>query len=141
LISALRHAAARKIQKNWKLFNFIRMVPNMRKRKSLAGAKIIQKYMRGYLASKHTLKQLADTKLDVCYDYFNEIKKWRELSAQIYLAYFMRRYIRIKRRQEAEYNEAVARNKIKKKHNNGTKSHPIPTANKGKPPLSGTFIT
>ena len=97
----------------------------MRKRKNNQASRVLQRYMRGYLAKKKVMKELAELKLNICYDYFQEIRRWRELCAQIRIAYHWRRYARIIRLQELAYNEAKARGKKMKQPVRGARNPTI----------------
>lgn len=39
------------------------------------------------------MKELAEIKVNECYDFFTDIKRWRELSAEIRIAYHWRSYV------------------------------------------------
>lgn len=111
IITQLRIDACIRIQRNWKLIKFLKMGPKIRKAKRDAAAITVQKYMKGYLTQKHALKQMAETKIGVTAAFFQSMRDDLLLSAQITIAYQWRRYIKLKRREEALEKEMASKNK------------------------------
>lgn len=74
MITKLRLAAAIKIQNNFRLVRFLKLGPKIRRGKRNAAATIVQKYMRGYLQKKQIEKEVLDTKLMNCHNFFKKVK-------------------------------------------------------------------
>jgi hypothetical protein len=51
--------AASRIQAAWRFFWFMQIGPRIRKAKFNKAATFVQKYLKGYYAKKHTLKNLS----------------------------------------------------------------------------------
>ena len=160
IITQLRIDACIRIQRNWKLIKFLKMGPKIRKAKRDAAATIVQKYLKGYLTSKHALKHMAETKIGITAAFFQTMRDDLVLSAQIVIAYHWRRYTKLKRREEAFEREMAAKNKTKiqqkpprvskggnplmKRQPTVVKKPPVvtkPVAAPAKEPPSSTFLT
>ncbi|CDW84016.1 UNKNOWN [Stylonychia lemnae] len=87
-----RVQAALKIQRKWKSSKWIRLIPYLKGRRRNMQAIVIQKYLRGYRARKIIIKQMVQEKIDISYNYFNQIKEKLYSDAQITIAYYWKRF-------------------------------------------------
>lgn len=87
------------------------MGPKIRKAKRDNAASRVQKFMRGYLAHKHIEKEMATTKIGNTAAFFTSMRNEYRLSAQILVAYHMRRYLKRKRAEDKAEAEAKKNNK------------------------------
>ena len=74
LIQQLRNGAASRIQNMWKKYKRIKIEPYLRHNKETISSIIIQKYLRGYMVSKHYQHQIRQIKMDSCFAYFEAMK-------------------------------------------------------------------
>lgn len=108
-----RLAACSKIQSNYRLIRFLKMGPKIRRAKRDAAATAVQKYMKGYLCQKHSMKALSNLKLEQSVQFFQQIKIQYQMSAQITIAYHMRRFLKLKRLEELNKAENARLKKLK----------------------------
>jgi hypothetical protein len=87
------------------------MGPKIRREKRRAASTMVQKYLRGYLSHKHSYKDMAETKIEMTAQFFQTIRNNLELSAQIYLAYYFRRFLKARRAEEVALAETKKKNK------------------------------
>lgn len=136
------------------------MGPKIRKAKRDAAAIIVQKYMKGYLTSKHALKHMAETKIGITAAFFQTMRDDLFFSAQILIAYRWRRYLKLKRQEVAHEKYMAAKiktniqqkppqvskggNPLMKRQASVVKKPPVvtrPVAAPAKEPPSSTFLT
>ena len=84
-----RDNAARYLQRVWKRYRLITMVPRAWKAKKYNWMCILQKYIRGYLAHKRVSKELNSLKLKDAFEYFDNIKQDLLEDAQIKIRYYV----------------------------------------------------
>ena len=84
--------SASRIQSAWRLFLFMQIGPRIRKARFNKAASTVQKYLKGYYAKKHTLKNLSKVKIDSCHEFFMRMKKEREANARLILRYHCKKY-------------------------------------------------
>jgi hypothetical protein len=89
--------SARKLQSAWRLYHFLNVGPKIRREKFFKAAQLFQKYARGYLIQKKVLKQLAELKVNNCFEYFKEVQRQRELQSRQIIKYHVTKYF-IKRK-------------------------------------------
>lgn len=83
IITQLRLAAVIKIQSNFRLIKFLKVGPKIRRAKRNAAVTTVQKYMRGWLTHKHTLRKMMETKIEECFDFFQSVKSFYQVNAVI----------------------------------------------------------
>ena len=91
-----RTDAAKMIQKNFRLFRRWNVIPKLMRARKHNSAAILQKYMRGYLISRHMYHQIQQNKIDSNYGYFHSLKSRLEHTAAKTITLF---YFRFKIRQ------------------------------------------
>lgn len=116
-IVAKRNAAASYLQRVWKRYRMITMVPKAWRAKKFKWISTLQKYIRGFLAFKKVQRELNSLKLREAFDYFDTIKNDLLVDAQIKIRYG---WLQKKRRDKN-------RKKKKKKKKGGSKLSKQPT--------------
>ena len=94
LIRKIRAEAACKVQKAWKNFRLLRIVPKMMSNERQGAAVTIQKHLRGYLVLKEYSTQLSDIKMNSLVNYFDKMKIEMHTDMQIKIAYYVRKHLK-----------------------------------------------
>jgi hypothetical protein len=108
-----RDNAARYIQRVYKRYRMISMVPKAWRKFKNDRITRIQKFIRGYLAYKSVFSERFNTKLKTNFDYFDKIKYQLQENAQIKIRYYWLR----KKRLDQERKEQEAKKKKNGKNN------------------------
>ena len=75
---------------------------------------MVQKYLKGYLTHKRTLKAMCQNKIEIADKFFYQMRVDYFATAQIKIAYEMRKYIKFMRATE-KFEAEVKANKLLKK--------------------------
>lgn len=97
---AKRDQAARFLQRVWKRFRLLTMVPKAWRAKKKRMMSTLQKCIRGYCVHKRVIKELNTAKLKQTFDFFDSIKNNLLDDAQIKISYRWRRYKKDKKKKK-----------------------------------------
>ncbi|TNV80283.1 hypothetical protein FGO68_gene9339 [Halteria grandinella] len=102
IIREIRKTSATKIQRYWRkklpgILHFKRYISGVNQ-----AAATVQKYLRGFLVGKHSLKVRRNIKLKCLEAYFGEKRREMQLDSQIKIRYFYMRYKARKLRERQE---------------------------------------
>mmetsp|Transcript_4512 Transcript_4512/g.3787 ORF Transcript_4512/g.3787 Transcript_4512/m.3787 type:complete len:188 (+) Transcript_4512:720-1283(+) len=92
LLNESREVAAKLIQKMWKQYKAVFMIPKAQKAKKKKMMKILSKYIRGYLIQKRILLELGSIKFKENLAYFDKIKNQLRTDSQILIRYWWFKY-------------------------------------------------
>lgn len=109
-----RNEAARYIQRIWKRFRLISMVPKAWRKFKYNKLVSIQKYLRGYVVHKRIFNILYEKKLTSTFSYFEKIKAQLRENAQIKIRYYWFRMKRLRKKKEAEDAKKKTKGKNKR---------------------------
>jgi hypothetical protein len=110
-VTERREKAARYLQRIWKRYRMVTMVPKAWRKFKYDRLTRIQKYLRGYLDYKRVFTEKNNKKLKSNFDYFDRIRKDLYENAQIKIRYHWLKH----KKQLALKREAESKKKSKEK--------------------------